>query len=388
MRSSDLSTRRLRAVEPEPFDVARAGAAAGHPVVYFRGREELAGIGTAWRSGDLASPRPESARCLFILPFEPSSARSVVVPGVIVVKNDAGTRVHVAPGAEGLLESLPAPPPLDVPSGRVANEVPTADEWAGLVEHAKEEIAFGELSKVVLARRVDVAVTQGRAFDLLRPLGERFPNTFLYGWAEEGDVFLGASPELLVDKRGISVRSFPLAGSAPRGTGPDEDDHIAMELLGASKEAEEHRFVVDEVARIMDALTIEMDFADTPSVVRLPNIQHLGTEILATARPGVSLIDFVLALHPTPAVAGTPTDAALRFIEENEPFDRGWYAGALGWMDQNGDGEAIVALRGTLFRGSIAQVYAGAGIVRDSIPAAEVAETDAKLAAILDVLTG
>ena len=388
MRSSGVSTRRLPAVEPEPFDAARAGAAAGHPVVYFRGREELAGIGIAWRSDDLASSRPESARCVFVLPFRPSSAASVVVPRVTLVKNDEGLRVHVVPGAEGLLESLPAPAPLEVPRGRVVAEVPTADEWAGLVEHAKEEIGFGELSKVVLARRVDVAVTQGRAFDLLGPMGERFPNTFLYGWAEEGDVFLGASPELLVDKRGTSVRSFPLAGSAPRGTGHDEDERIAMELLTASKEAEEHRFVVDEVVRIMDALTTEMTFSDMPSVVRLPNIQHLGTEIVATARPGVNLIDFVQGLHPTPAVAGTPTDAALRFIEENEPFDRGWYSGALGWMDEDGDGEAIVALRGTLFRGSIAQVYAGAGIVRDSIPAAEVAETDAKLAAILDVLTG
>jgi isochorismate synthase len=388
MRSSGISTRRLPAVEPEPFDVARAGAAAGHPVVYFRGREELAGIGIAWRSADLGAPRPECARCMFVLPFEPNSAGSVVIPAVTVVKNDEGVGVHAVPGAEGLLESLRDPAPLDVPRGRVVAEVPTADEWAGLVRRAVEEIDVGTLSKVVLARRVDVAVTRGRPFDLLAAMGERFPNTFLYGWAEERTVFLGASPELLVEKRGTSVRSFPLAGSAPRGMGHDDDDRIAMALLTASKEGEEHRIVVDEVARFLGTVTTGMVVSDTPSVVRLSNIQHLGTEIVATARPGVSLIDLALGLHPTPAVAGTPTDAALHFIKENEPFDRGWYAGALGWMDEGGDGEAIVALRGTLFRDSIAQVYAGAGIVRDSIPAAEVAETEAKLAAILDVLTG
>ncbi len=388
MRSSGTSTRRLPAVEPEPFDVARAGAAAGHPVVYFRGREEFAGIGVAWRSADLRTPRPEGPRCMFVLPFEPKSAGSVVVPAVTVVKDDEGVRVHTAPGAEGLLESLRVPGPPDVPRGRVVAEVPTADEWAGLVRRAIDEIDSGVLSKVVLARRVDVAVERGHPFDLLAPMGERFPNTFLYGWIEQGTAFLGASPELLIERHGASVRSFPLAGSAPRGTGHDDDERIAIALLAASKEGEEHRIVVDEVARILRAVTTELAVPDTPSVVRLPNIQHLGTEIVGTALPGVSLIDLAQALHPTPAVAGTPTDAALLFIKENEPFDRGWYAGALGWMDENGDGEAIIALRGTLFRSSIAQVYAGAGIVRDSIPAAEVAETEAKLAAILDVLTG
>jgi len=388
MRSSGVSTRRLPAVEPEPFDVARSAAAAGHPVVYFRGREEFVGIGVAWRSADLRVPRPEGARCMFVLPFEPNSAGSLVVPAVTVVKNDEGVRVRTTSGAEGLLESLRAPGPLDVPRGRVVAEVPTADEWTGLVRRAIVEINSGALSKVVLARRVDVAVDRGRPFDLLGPMGERFPNTFLYGWVEQGTVFLGASPELLVEKRDTFVRSFPLAGSAPRGVGHDDDERIAIALRAASKEGEEHRIVVDEVARILGAVTTELDVSDTPSVVRLPNIQHLGTEIVGTTLPGISLIDLAQELHPTPAVAGTPTGAALLFIRENEPFDRGWYAGALGWMDENGDGEAIVALRGTLFRGSTAQVYAGAGIVRDSIPTAEVAETEAKLAAILDVLTG
>jgi isochorismate synthase len=201
-------------------------------------------------------------------------------------------------------------------------------------------------------------------------------------------VFLGASPELLVEKHGTSIRSFPLAGSAPRGTGPEDDERIATALLSASKERQEHRIVVDEVARILRGVTTELHVPATPSVLRLANIQHLGTEITGTARNETDFVDLVSELHPTPAVAGMPTAAARRFIRENEPFDRGWYAGALGWVDGSGDGEAIVALRGMLFRESIAQVYAGAGIVRGSLPAAEVAETEAKLAAILDVLTG
>jgi isochorismate synthase len=375
-------------VEFEPLDLARAAVAAGHPVVYFRGREEFVGIGVAWRTRDRRAARPTGARCMFVFPFEEDARGDVVVPAVAVVRSDAGTRTHTMPGAERLLESIPAPGPHHVPRGRVIAEVPPPREWARLVERAVAEIDFGTMSKVVLARRVDVAISAGSPFDLLAAMAERFPNTFLYGWAEGGSVFLGASPELLVEKHGTSIRSFPLAGSAPRGTGPEDDERIATALLFASKERQEHRIVVDEVARILRGVTTELHVPATPSVLRLANIQHLGTEITGTARNETDFVDLVSELHPTPAVAGMPTAAARRFIRENEPFDRGWYAGALGWVDGSGDGEAIVALRGMLFRESIAQVYAGAGIVRGSLPAAEVAETEAKLAAILDVLTG
>jgi isochorismate synthase len=204
----------------------------------------------------------------------------------------------------------------------------------------------------------------------------------------EGDrAFLGASPELLIDKKGAVVRSFPLAGSAQRGDGAADDDRRAEALLSASKEGQEHRIVVDEVAGILRGVTTTLQVPARPSVVRLPNIQHLGTEIVGMARPGTGFIDLVARLHPTAAVAGMPTETARRFIRDSEPFDRGWYAGALGWTDGSGDGEAIVALRGVIFSGPTAQVYAGAGIVKGSIPVSEIAETDAKLAAVLDLLT-
>jgi isochorismate synthase len=319
---------------------------------------------------------------MFVLPFEQSDKGRVVVPKTTIVRSGERTRVL---GEAEILESIGSVEP-DPPRGRVVAEVPTPDEWARLVERAVDEIDAGVMSKVVLARRVDVAITRGRAWDLLTLLAERFPSTYLYGWADEGTVFLGASPELLVDKEGSAVRSFPLAGSAPRGDGRADDERIAAALLSASKEGQEHRIVVEEVAGILKSETTTLRVPDRPSVVRLPNIQHLGTEIVGTARAGTGFIDLVSKLHPTPAVAGTPTETARRFIHDTEPFDRGWYAGALGWADANGDGEAIVALRGTMFRDSIARVYAGAGIVRGSIPASEVAETEAKLAAILDVL--
>lgn len=370
-------------MEFEPLDIARAAAAAGHPVFYFRGREETVGVDIAWHSSDPGVRPPDGVRSVFVLPFESDLPGRIVVPAAVIVRNDEGIRIL---GSNEILESLEPVEP-DPPKGRVIAEVPPAEEWGLLVERAIREIDAGGMSKVVLARRVDATITSGRPWDLLALLAERFPRTYLYGWAEEGQVFLGASPELLLDKHGSAIRSFPLAGSAPRGDGGDDDERLAEALLSASKEGREHRIVVEEVAAILRGMTTTLEVPERPSVVRLPNIQHLGTEIVGTARAGVEFIDLVSQLHPTAAVAGSPTETARRFIRDNEPFDRGWYAGALGWTDDGGDGEAIVALRGTLFSGSTAQVYAGAGIVQGSIPTSEVAETEAKLAAVLDVLT-
>jgi isochorismate synthase len=380
----------------EPLTLARAASEAGYPVCYFRGREEIVGIGIAWRSEHPATPLPQGERFMFALPFDrgadwgPLGRGGVVLPTVTVVKNDAGTRAYAVPGidARALIETLPTAESIVEPNAHVVAQVPSPATWAKLVTRAVGEIATGYLSKVVLARRVDVSVAATRRFDLLSTLRTRFPDTFLYGWSEEDASFLGASPELLIEKRGSSIRSFPLAGSARRGSNSEEDVEIAKALLAGSKEREEHEFVVDEIVRTLGEFTTDLTVPETPTVVRLPNIQHLGTEIVGTVAKETRVVRLAAALHPTPAVAGTPTLEAVRFIREVEPFDRGLYAGALGWTDSRGNGEAAIALRGTLLAGSIAKVYAGAGIVRDSVPDVELAETDAKLDAILDILVG
>jgi len=376
----------------EPIDLARSAWRAGAPVFYFRGREEVVGIGVAWRSDDLAGPLPSDGRFFFVFPFDRSEAPgSVVLPAVTLVKGKSGTSLRVAPGpardeALGMLGRLEHPGEPTAPVGMVTGREPEPDVWAGVVERAKTLIEAGKLSKVVLARSVTLTLDDVQPFDIGALLLERFPHAFTYGWAEKGRAFVGASPELLVERRGDSIRSFPLAGSARRGIDTADDEEVALTLLKSGKDRREHQVVVEEIARLLEPLTSELSVPPEPSVIRLANIQHLGTEIRGLLAKPVGVLQLALALHPTPAVCGTPTTAALSFIRDAETFDRGWYAGGVGWTDTSGDGEVAVALRCALLEGHQGRVYAGAGIVRDSDPSAEVAETEAKLRALLDLV--
>ncbi|GBD84296.1 salicylate biosynthesis isochorismate synthase [bacterium BMS3Abin02] len=374
----------------QPIDLARSASRAGFPVFYFGRREEAVGVGVAWRSDDLLARPPSEGRLFFAFPFDGSRrAGSVVLPAVTLVKGEAGGRLHVAPGQEempAMLSRLEHPGETPAPAGRVTARDPESDVWAAMVERARETIGSGLLSKVVLARSVTLAFDEVRPFDVVALLRERFPDAFTYGWAENGSAFVGASPELLVERRGESIRSFPLAGSAVRGSGSIDDAKSARALLGSAKDRSEHQFVVDEIVRLLRPLTSEMSVPTRPTVVRVANIQHLGTEIRGLLARPMGVVQLAMALHPTPAVCGTPTAAALSFIRDVETLDRGWYAGGVGWTDASGDGEAAVALRCALLQNHGARVYAGAGIVRDSDAAAEVAETEAKLRALLDIL--
>jgi isochorismate synthase len=213
------------------------------------------------------------------------------------------------------------------------------------------------------------------------------PDAFVFAMPTDRGVLVGASPELLVSRRGREVRSNPLAGSAPRSGDPDVDRELARSLEGSGKDREEHRIVVDAVAATLSAFCDELRWDPEPVLHETANVWHLSTRFHGVLRdPPPTSLELVHALHPTPAVAGTPTEMALAVIGDAEPFDRGRYAGPVGWIDAEGDGEWAIALRCAELREDRATLYAGAGIVRASVPAAEVAETDRKFRAFLDAL--
>jgi len=376
----------------QPLDLARSAWRTGAPVFYFAGKEEAVGLGVAWRSDDLAAPLPADGRLFFAFPFDRSEeSGSVVQPAVTLVKGAGGARLRVAQGQGkdavlALLGRLERPGEPVAPVGKVTARDPEPDVWARTLEEARVAIQAGSLTKVVLARSVTLAMEDVQPFDVVALLRERFPDAFTFGWAEHGRAFVGASPELLVERRGDTIRSFPLAGSARSGSDAVEDEMVARTLLESEKDRREHQVVVDEIARLLRPLTSELSVPSEPTVMRLVNIQHLGTEIRGRLAEPVGVIPLALELHPTPAVCGFPTAAALSFIRSTETFGRGWYAGGVGWTDASGDGEVAVALRCALLEDRRARVYAGAGIVRGSDPASEVAETEAKLRAMLDIL--
>jgi menaquinone-specific isochorismate synthase len=256
--------------------------------------------------------------------------------------------------------------------------------WRGAVRAALAAIGAGRLDKVVLARE---AVVEGdRPFpraEVLRRLRRRSGgSTFLYAMGG----FVGATPELLVRRQGLVATSRPMAGTVPRGDSAAAEAAGLARLTGSPKEAVEHRLVVDAVAEGLAKVADRVEVG-RPEVVRLATVAHLATEVTADLTgPLPTALELAGLLHPTPAVGGAPRDAALAAIAALEPFDRGGYAGPVGWVDRAGDGEWAVALRCATLDGRRARLVAGAGIVPGSDPDAEWAETEDKLRAILDVL--
>jgi isochorismate synthase len=279
-------------------------------------------------------------------------------------------------------------PPSESFSPVQIRDVPTSDAYREAVQLVVDRIAGGELRKVVLARTVEVEAD--RALDpklLAHRLRAVDPGAYTFAAPTDRGVIVGASPELLVSRRGHEVRSNPLAGSAPRSGDHDDDRANADALIGSSKEREEHAIVVDAVAETLRPFCEELAWDPEPVLRETPNVWHLSTNFRGALRdPPPTALDLVAALHPTPAVAGEPREAALATIEELEPFDRGRYAGPVGWVDADGDGEWAIALRCAELRGSRAVLYAGAGIVADSDPTRELDETERKFRAFLDAL--
>ena len=275
----------------------------------------------------------------------------------------------------------------DAFTGQQLRDSPSAADYGSGVAEAVDRIRTGELRKVVLARTIEVDA--GRELDARR-LAHRLravnPDAYTFAAPTTG-IIVGASPELLVSRFGRVVRSNPLAGSAARSGDPDEDRENAARLLASAKDHEEHAIVVDALATTLASFCRELSWDPAPTLLETPNVWHLSTRFRGLLRePSPGVLELVEALHPTPAVAGEPRDAALGLIAELEPFERGSYAGPVGWVDASGDGEWAIALRCAELRGDHATLYAGAGIVAGSRPDAEVDETERKFRAFLDAL--
>jgi len=282
--------------------------------------------------------------------------------------------------------SLPLLDPA--PSGRfqVASAMPP-EHFESAVARASELIGQGQLEKIVLAREVQVHAPN--AYDpaaLLGVLREEFPSCFTFCVGRGDAAFVAASPELLVRREGHRVSTLALAGSTRRSADPAVDDHLGEQLLRDQSYREEHAIVARRIERMLRAHAVWVAAAPEPELVRIANIQHLATPIRAQMAAPMDALELVGMMHPTPAVGGEPLAQAAPLIPALEGLDRGWYAGPVGWTDATGDGEFCVALRCALLRGTVARCYAGNGIVRDSDPAAELAETEVKLQALLPLL--
>jgi len=281
-------------------------------------------------------------------------------------------------------------PGLGARAGVAEHEVGPHDWFRQSVGSATAAIADGRYEKIVLARAKDLLA--GAPFDppeVLTGLRVRFPDCHAFSVGNgAGAAFIGASPETLVRITDGRLETEALAGSAPRGRTAAEDAAQAAGLLKSGKDLREHALVLDSIRRRLARCGITMDEPGKPRVRQLSNVQHLQTPVTASVETGADLLRIVGELHPTPAVGGTPRRVAVEHIAELEPFDRGLYAGPLGWVDHRGGGEFFVGIRSALVEGAKARLFAGAGIVRGSDPDGEFAETDLKFAALREALLG
>ena len=311
------------------------------------------------------------------------------VPALAVTRVRGRTHMTaMTADAEKLLELTPTG--VRAPAARKLSVTPVRNPvaWAAAVGSASARLRSGEAAKVVLAREV-LARGDGvvSAAVVARSLRAAYPSCFTYLiTGADGTAFAGASPELLIRRSGRRAFSQPMAGSVARGTTEAEDERLARELEDSAKDAVEHRIVSDFV---VDALRpfAQSVVARPPEVVRFTNIQHLATSVSAElVEPPADVLQLAAALHPTPAVGGWPRAAADALIDELEGMERGWYAGAVGWIDSHGDGEFAVALRCGLLWEDGARLYAGVGVMPDSDPARELEETELKFKALLTAL--
>jgi isochorismate synthase len=278
--------------------------------------------------------------------------------------------------------------PADAFRAAALTAVPAPEFYEGAVAEAARRVRAGELRKVVLARTI--AVDAERTLDARR-LAHRLravdPHAYTFIAPVDDGTLVGASPELLVSRHGVEVRANPLAGSAPRAGDPGEDRANAEALEASRKDHQEHEVVVEAVASVLEPLCESLVWDDAPVLHATPNVWHLSTRFRGRLRePAPTALELAFALHPTPAVGGAPRAAALATIAQLEGFDRGAYAGPVGWVDAHGNGEWAIALRCALLDGTRATLYAGAGIVGASDPVAELDETERKFGAFLDAL--
>ncbi|MEV6552289.1 isochorismate synthase [Streptomyces sp. NPDC051597] len=284
-----------------------------------------------------------------------------------------------------LLDSLGSPPQINRAARSYSlRPVEQPEEWCGSVADVAGAVRRGELRKAVLARRVVVmSDTVIQPTQVLGRLAQTFPGAYLFS----AFGLVGASPELLLSKQGRYVESKALAGTVRRGGDDASDRELARWLVESPKNQQEHRILRDMVLDTLAPHAVNVRVEKEPQILKLANVQHLMTHLTVELKPDhPSFLELADALHPTPAVCGWPRDAAYEMIDRVEDWDRGLYGGALGWVDAQDNGCLCVTIRCAALDGANATVFAGSGIVADSDPAEELAETRAKLDALLPAL--
>ncbi|MYZ19284.1 isochorismate synthase DhbC [Streptomyces sp. SID337] len=312
------------------------------------------------------------------VPFDPTAPAALTVPAALRT---------APPLAADPLIALPAET-ADATGWRI-RPVPSPEEYGAGVAAAVDRMWRGDFSKVVLARTLEL--TAPAPLDLpamLQRLARRDPSGYTFALpTAPGRTLIGASPELLVSRHGNQVVANPLAGSTPRSDDLAEDVRRAAALLESAKDLHEHSVVVDGVHQALASFCTDLTVPARPTLVRTATMWHLSTTVTGTlTSPDTSALELACALHPTPAVCGTPTATAREVIRETEPFDRGFFTGVVGWGDANGDGEWVVTIRCAEAEERSLRLYAGAGVVAASDPAAETAETGAKFRTFLNAV--
>ncbi len=406
MNSGDGLSCRSVAADHDP-----AASSLGPPTAFHSPRRELWGSGEALRI-DLPAPWPDhvglvaealesittddevrtpgSGPVAFgALPFDRCAPATLTVPSVVHGRTAEGVRwtTTVDPGG-GTHQADRTDKNLDSERSAATcirvSSYRSPGQWCDAVRQATGRIGAGDITKVVLARRLDVtADADFDAAELLSRLRRAHPGALCFAV----DGFVGASPELLVSRVGDIVRAQPMAGTTPRTGETDADQRRAAELLASHKNRIEHQITIDMVHETLLGWCSFLDAEPSPSVVPAGPVQHLATVVEGRlSRPAPTVLELVAALHPTPAVGGWPRDEALGLIAELEGTDRGRYAGPVGWVDAHGNGAFAVGIRSVQLDGPRARLFAGVGVVADSEPETELEETRSKAQAVLSQL--
>lgn len=377
--------------------------AIGRPLTEIRpaaeaGTSRVETLATLWRTmsaqSEISDPvrLPGSGLVAFgAFTFDEDSAADsvLVVPTEVLGRHGdrfwrTTIRLAGAPEDRNVLTTRPYGPHW---AGTVGPGAQSPQGYQDSVRRALARISDGELSKVVLARDLTGSIPAGSDLRrLVRALSTGYPDT----WVFAVDGLIGASPETLVTVHRGTVTARVLAGTIGRGADADADTAASSHLASSVKDLDEHQYAVQSVLASLRSHTRALAASEQPFLLKLPNLFHLATDVEGELADGESALDLVRALHPTAAVAGTPTPAAIATIRELEPFDRGRYAGPVGWVDAAGNGEWAIALRCAQFTGRQGEIgvtaYAGAGIVSGSDPESELLETRVKFRPLVDAL--
>ena len=316
------------------------------------------------------------------IPFDSSQNHDFILPKLLIFKSEDG-RCWVTSIVDSDLDLNPSLAPNATSSSYEVSPGVEVEVYLNAVTSARDAVRSGAIKKAVIAR--DVFVTSSQPIDIHSVL-LRLRNSFGSSYQFSVDGFIGASPELLVSILDGEVSSHPLAGTAPRTGDPATDAQLAISLLSSTKNQIEHRIVIDAVHDTLLPWCSYLDWEPEASIVAVANVQHLGTHMSGRlSQPFLHVLDAAYALSPTPALGGFPRDKALNLISDVEGMSRGRYGGAVGWFDSRGNGVFAVSIRCAEFSNNnkTARLFAGGGIVADSEPLSELAETQAKLQAML-----